>query len=54
MDPESPVLSDAEVARNAVLDINIALDQIQNFKDNFVSFSHSTTKLSAEFSEAEN
>ncbi len=37
VDPDAPPLEDSEIAANAVLDVDIALSQIESFKDEFVS-----------------
>lgn len=39
VDPDAPPLEDSEIAANAVLDVDIALSQIESFKDEFVSCS---------------
>ncbi|XP_046641036.1 uncharacterized protein LOC124326325 isoform X1 [Daphnia pulicaria] len=36
VDPDAPPLEDSEIAANAVLDVDIALSQIESFKDEFV------------------
>ena len=38
VDPDAPPLEDSEIAANAILDVEIALNQIELFKNNFVSF----------------
>lgn len=37
VDPDAPLLEDSEIAANAILDVDIALSQIESFKDDFVS-----------------
>nr|CAH0107753.1 unnamed protein product [Daphnia galeata] len=36
VDPDAPLLEDSEIAANAILDVDIALSQIESFKDDFV------------------
>ncbi|KAI9563563.1 hypothetical protein GHT06_011027 [Daphnia sinensis] len=36
IDPDAPPLEDSEIAANAILDVDIALNQIESFKDDFV------------------
>lgn len=38
VDPDAPLLEDSEIAANAILDVDIALSQIESFKDDFVSY----------------
>lgn len=40
VDPDAPPMDDSEIAANAVLDVDIALNQIQPFKNIFVSHHH--------------
>ena len=36
IDPDAPPLDDSEIAANAILDVEIALNQIRLFKNDFV------------------
>lgn len=37
IDPDAPPLEDSEIAANAILDVDIALNQMESFKNDFVS-----------------
>lgn len=37
IDPDAPPLTDAEIAANTILEVDLALNQIRSFRDEFVS-----------------
>ena len=46
IDPDAPPLTDAEIAANTILEVDLALNQIRSFKDDFVSAIISSSQFS--------